>query len=177
MLTRRTRRCRPTAAPSRGRLSVHDYKYTHIAPGKSTVSASCDLQPQPPPRQYSDIRYAMRAHTRANPNAKQYSRIVLKPTSTSTATRYLRPTTISYKRPMSLPFDYMLIRYYFIVRTISYSSTIRLLPHHAHGSVRFDYFHITFTAAPAASYPITSSFPTHLPGRYSPFWILFYLSV
>ena len=43
------------------------------------MSASCDLQPQHPPRQYFDIRYALRAHTRANPNAKQYFRIVLEP--------------------------------------------------------------------------------------------------
>ena len=117
MLTRRTRQRRPTAMPSRGRLSVHDEQYysfrTRILhPGKAQRELPAVI------KHYTYIgdtpRTGVDTHT---PDiAIRYS---------STTSSYAHYTTPRVK--------YILVRYDFIARTIHCATAVRLLPHHVYG--------------------------------------------
>ena len=125
MLTRRTRQRRPTAMPSRGRLSV---------PGTSTSShkqfACHPFQPSWPfagRRQSGFADYRIRRPALLALAGRRQSGFSwtftmrttvsfvlcsqLEPTPTRTARCYLRSTTSSYERSITLSFDYFRIEY------------------------------------------------------------------
>ena len=117
VLTRRIRQRRPTAMPSRGRLSVHDEQYysfrTRILhPGKAQRELPAVI------KHYTYIGDTTRT------GVDTHTPVI--------AIRY-SSTTSSYAHYTTLRVEYTLVRYDFIARTIRCATAVRLLPHHVYG--------------------------------------------